>query len=152
MKCSREIIEILEAYDLTGSYRGAAELAGCDHHTVARYVALRETGQSPVERVHRARPIDDYLPKIEELVARSNGKVLYIAVSKRLVLGVGNAPPAGWSRRPSSGCAWASIGCFGPGWLSRGRGCSGIGVRAQRLVGEELSCGVPGWRGRGFGW
>lgn len=29
-------MEILEAFDLTGSYRAAAELAGCDHHTVAR--------------------------------------------------------------------------------------------------------------------
>jgi hypothetical protein len=50
MKRSREIMEILEAFDLNGSYRAAAELAGCDHHTVARYVALRESGQSPVER------------------------------------------------------------------------------------------------------
>ena len=31
-------MEILEAYDLTDSYRAAAELAGCDHHTVRRYV------------------------------------------------------------------------------------------------------------------
>ena len=35
-------MEILEAYDLTGSLRDAAELAGCSHHTVARYVAARE--------------------------------------------------------------------------------------------------------------
>ena len=32
MKRSEEIVEILEAFDLTGSYRAAAELAGCDHH------------------------------------------------------------------------------------------------------------------------
>jgi len=44
VKTSREIMEILEAYDLTGSYRAAAELVGCDHHTVARYVRLREAG------------------------------------------------------------------------------------------------------------
>lgn len=42
----REIVEILEAYDLTGSYRAAAEPAGCDHHTVARYVKLRAEGRS----------------------------------------------------------------------------------------------------------
>ena len=30
-------MEILEAYDLVGTYRGAAELAGCDHHTVKHY-------------------------------------------------------------------------------------------------------------------
>ena len=37
-------MNILEAYDLTGSLRDAAELAGCSHHTVARYVAERERG------------------------------------------------------------------------------------------------------------
>jgi transposase len=84
MKQSWEIMEILEAYDLTGSYRAAAELAGCDHHTVARYVALREAGQSPVEREHRARPIDEYLPKIEELVVRSSGKVRADVVHRRI--------------------------------------------------------------------
>jgi molybdenum-dependent DNA-binding transcriptional regulator ModE len=38
-------MEILQAFDLTGSYRDAAELAGCSHHTVARYVAAREAGR-----------------------------------------------------------------------------------------------------------
>ncbi|MGH3661470.1 MAG: IS21 family transposase [Micromonosporaceae bacterium] len=84
MKSSREIMEILEAYDLTGSYRAAAELAGCDHHTVARYVALRAAGDSPVEREHRCRPIDAYLPKIEELVVRSNGRVRADVVHRRI--------------------------------------------------------------------
>ena len=31
-------------YDLTGSLRDAGELAGCSHHTVARYVAARDAG------------------------------------------------------------------------------------------------------------
>jgi hypothetical protein len=35
LKNSEEVIEILEAFDLTGTLRGAAELAGCDHKTVA---------------------------------------------------------------------------------------------------------------------
>ena len=35
-------MEILEAFDLVGTLRGAAELAGCDHKTVAHYVAARE--------------------------------------------------------------------------------------------------------------
>ncbi|GLZ43799.1 hypothetical protein Acsp05_74230 [Actinokineospora sp. NBRC 105648] len=77
-------MEILEAYDLTGSYRAAAELAGCDHHTVARYVQLREAGQSPVAREHRARPIDEYLEKIEELVVRSGGRVRADVVHERI--------------------------------------------------------------------
>ena len=37
-------MEILEAYDLTGSLRAAAKLAGCDHKTVAHWVAQREAG------------------------------------------------------------------------------------------------------------
>ena len=46
MKSAEEIMNILEAYDLTGSLRDAAELAGCSHHTVARYVAARERGRA----------------------------------------------------------------------------------------------------------
>ncbi len=78
-------MEILEAYDLTGSYRAAAELAGCDHHTVARYVKMRAAGQQPDRRRHRARAIDDYLPKIEELVVRSQGKIRADVVHRRIV-------------------------------------------------------------------
>ncbi|MGW2207660.1 IS21 family transposase [Streptomyces sp. NPDC001774] len=85
MKNSREIMEILEAYDLTGSYRAAAELAGCDHHTVARYVKMRAAGQNPGQHRHRSRAIDGYLPKIEELVVRSQGKVRADVVHKRIV-------------------------------------------------------------------
>jgi transposase len=84
VKRGREIVDILEAYDLTGSYR-AAELAGCDHHTVARYVKSRETGESPENRTHRVRPIEEYLAKIEELVARSGGRVRADVVHRRIV-------------------------------------------------------------------
>ncbi|MBK3643031.1 IS21 family transposase [Streptomyces sp. MBT33] len=84
MKNSREIMEILEAYDLTGSYRSAAELAGCDHHTVARYVKMRAAGQEPDARRHRDRAIDAYLPKIEELVVRSGGRIRADVVHKRI--------------------------------------------------------------------
>lgn len=77
-------MEILEAYDLTGSYRAAAELAGCDHHTVARYVKMRAAGQAPERRRHRDRAIDAFLPKIEELVVRSHGKIRADVVHRRL--------------------------------------------------------------------
>ena len=46
MKSAEEIMNILEAYDLTGLLRDAAELAGCSHHTVARYVTEREAGRA----------------------------------------------------------------------------------------------------------
>ena len=35
-------MEILEAYDLTGSLRAAAALCGCDHKTVGLWVRARE--------------------------------------------------------------------------------------------------------------
>lgn len=40
-KSGREIIKIFEAFDLTGTAWSAAQLAGCDAKTVARYVAVR---------------------------------------------------------------------------------------------------------------
>jgi hypothetical protein len=75
VKSAEEIMNILEAYDLTGSLRDAAELAGCSHHTVARYVAERERGRAPGARSRRPGVIDDFLPKLEELVDRSKGRI-----------------------------------------------------------------------------
>src|SRR2546429_4323489 len=54
-------MEILEAFDLTKSARSAAELAGCDHKTVAEYVARRDAGLDPFNRARRPRLIDPYL-------------------------------------------------------------------------------------------
>jgi hypothetical protein len=76
VKSAEEIMNILEAYDLTGSLRDAAELAGCSHHTVARYVAGRERGRAlPGSPARRPGVIDEFLPKLEELVERSKGKI-----------------------------------------------------------------------------
>ena len=47
-------MEILEAFDLAGSLRGAAQLAGCDHKTVAHWVAQRDAGLVP--KLERKRP------------------------------------------------------------------------------------------------
>jgi hypothetical protein len=76
VKSGEEIMNILEAYDLTGSLRDAAELAGCSHHTVARYVAERGQGRAVQAGVRRESPaIGGFLPKLEELIERSKGKV-----------------------------------------------------------------------------
>jgi hypothetical protein len=58
-------MEILEAFDLTHSYRDAGELAGCSHHTVAAWVAKRDAGQLPIagEVQRRERKVDPYLGK-----------------------------------------------------------------------------------------
>ena len=68
-------MEILEAYDLTGTLRGAAALAGCDHKTVARLVAARDAaGGLPVRA--RSRPlVDPFAEKIDELVDRSRAQI-----------------------------------------------------------------------------
>ncbi len=88
MKKAEGVVEILEAFDLAGSYRAAAELAGCSHHTVARYVRLRASGRVMTERAVRDRLIDGYLAKVEEWVERSHGKVRAdVAHDKLLALG-----------------------------------------------------------------
>jgi hypothetical protein len=86
VKSAEEIMQILEAYDLTGSLRDAGELAGCSHHTVARYVRLREEGRLTPGRAER-RPmlIDEFLPKVEEWVDRSKGKIRADVAHEKLV-------------------------------------------------------------------
>lgn len=74
-KHDREIMEILEAFDLTNCAHSAAQLVGVDPKTVARYVALRDEGNDPFTRQARPKLIDPYLEKVEELVERSTGKV-----------------------------------------------------------------------------
>lgn len=79
-------MEILEAYDLVGTLRGAAELANCDHKTVAHYVGEREAGGGHWRRKGRPCPrTDAHNDKIAELVERSEGKVRADKVHERLV-------------------------------------------------------------------
>lgn len=75
MKVNEEIMEILEAFDLTQSNEAAARLAGCDPQTVARYVAARKCGNDPVSVARRDSAVDPYRAKIEEWVDHSNGDI-----------------------------------------------------------------------------
>ena len=59
MKKGEEAMEILEAYDVTGSLRGAAALAGCDHKTVARLVRARDAAGGGLPERARSRPLVD---------------------------------------------------------------------------------------------
>jgi transposase len=69
-------MEILEAFDLTGSLRAAGELVGCDHKTVAHWVAAREAAGGGLPVSVRRRPlVDPFAEKIDELVERSRGKI-----------------------------------------------------------------------------
>ncbi len=79
-------MEILEAFDLTGTLRGAAELAGCDHKTVAHWVRARDEAGGGLPLSVRARPrVDAFAEKIEEWVVRSRGKVRADVCHQRLV-------------------------------------------------------------------
>jgi hypothetical protein len=76
VKKPEEAMEILEAYDLAGSLRGAAALAGCDHKTVARLVAAREAAGGGLPARARRRPlVDPFAGKIDELVDRSRAQI-----------------------------------------------------------------------------
>jgi len=90
VKSYEEVMNILEAFDLTGSFRDAAELAGCSHHTVAGWVAKRDAGLLgvPGEVSERSKLIDGFLPKVEEWVERSHGKIRAdVAFDKLVALG-----------------------------------------------------------------
>ena len=79
-------MEILEAFDLTGTLRGAAELAGCDHKTVAHWVAARDAAGGGLPVAVRPRPrVDALAVKIEEWVDRSRGRIRADVAHQRLV-------------------------------------------------------------------
>ncbi len=85
-KSDREIMEILEAFDATGCAHSAAALAGVDPKTVRRYVAARDAGRPVDALVQRAKLIDPFMDKVEELVESSEGKVRADVVHERLEL------------------------------------------------------------------
>lgn len=85
MKHAEEIMEILEAFDLTRSYRAAGFLAGCDHHTVAHWVARRDAGELTASPLRRPQLADEFLPKLEEWMEASNGKVRADVAHDKLV-------------------------------------------------------------------
>jgi transposase len=87
MKRAEEVMEILEAFDLTGSFRQAAALVGCDHKTVSHWVVVREAtgGARPARARHRRPVADPFQEKVDELVARSRGRVRADQVHSKLV-------------------------------------------------------------------
>jgi transposase len=86
VKSAEEIMNMLEAFDLTGSLRDAGELAGVSHHTVARYVAAREAGGLSERPAARSQLVDEFLPKIEEWIDRSKGRLRADRAHEKLVV------------------------------------------------------------------
>jgi transposase len=79
-------MEILAAFDLTGSQRAAAELAGCSHHTVAAHVAARDAGRPVGIPVRRPQVTDPFWDKIEEWVEVSRGNIRADKVHEKLIV------------------------------------------------------------------
>jgi transposase len=84
MYSKEKVLEILEAYDLTKSLRAAAALCGCDHHTVARYVAARAAGLDPSTGGDRPTVTEPFVDKIHEWVDRSDGRIRADVVHTKL--------------------------------------------------------------------
>ena len=75
MYSKEHVMEILEAFDLTKSYRAAAVLCGVDHHTVAAKVAARSAGLDAAFVVRRVSVAEPFADKIAEWVVQSQGLV-----------------------------------------------------------------------------
>ena len=155
MLSEEKTMEILEAYDLTGSFRATAALCGVDHHTVRRYVAARAAGLDPAMPFGRPKVITDpFADKIAEWVERSCG---------------GSGPT--WSTASSP--PWASsaterttrrvvarlkrdYGAPTTGSTSPGSPSPALWLQFDYgkgpLVGgvEPTCCSAPGWPGRRF--
>jgi transposase len=86
LKTPEEVMEILEAFDATGSLRAAAELVGCDHKTVGHWVRARDDAGGGLPVHVRSRPrVDAFAAKIDEWVDRSRGKVRADVAHQKLV-------------------------------------------------------------------
>ena len=85
-------MQIVEAYDLVGSFRAAAELAGCDKNTVRDHVQRRAAGCDLGASTPRASVIDAYRGKLEELVVGSSGRIRAdVAHDKLVAMGFGGS-------------------------------------------------------------
>jgi hypothetical protein len=132
VKSAEEIMNMLDAFDLTGSLRDAGELSGVSHHTVARYVAVRDSGLA-VRGVTRPMLIDEFLLKVEEWVERSHGKVRAdVAYDKLLALGSTRTPTRHQlitriSRVPGRHLVTDTCGPFTPECGCAHWACPGIG-------------------------
>ena len=137
-------MEIINAYDLTGSDRAAAELCGCSHHTVKKAVEERDAGLPPACR--RARMIDDWRDVLEGWVTDSRGRTAATKPMKdcwRWDTPEPTAPPAvRWLKSNLNG-DWAIHGCTDRG--SPNPGCGQTTSETAPSSRDARSCFW--WRG-----
>jgi hypothetical protein len=150
VKRAEEAMEILEAYDLTGSLRGAAALAGCDHKTVKHWVEVREQAGEQLPG-QAARPtfvmVEPFAGKVAELVDHSHARVRADKAHGVLVaMGYDGriARPGGRSPKRSDGGGTSMGGGRGRGSRSRGSGCSGTTGTGPRSRACARCCSARG--------
>ena len=87
LKDSQESMEIIEAYDLFGSYNGAAQFCGCSANTVKKLVQARNAGQLRRQAQYERRPkaTDKFAAVAEEAIDKSKGKIRAKQIHTRLV-------------------------------------------------------------------
>jgi len=154
VKSDGDVVEILEAFDLTGSLRECGRACRLRANTVGRYVRLAGTRSTPrrADPAQTSSPIHN-LAKVEEWVERSTGKVRADgrprqAPSARLRGLRADHPPRcgqgeeGVRRRPP-----ARLPAVDP--RARHVGSSSTGARAHGSATAIQSCGAPGWPGAG---
>ena len=125
-------MQILEAFDLTRVYRDAGELAGCDLDTVAQWVARRDAGELTARAVQRPQLIDEFLPKVEEWMEASHGKIRADVAHDKLAA-MGYTGSERTTRRAVAqvpqGLGRSGVGgCIARGCPSRACGSSGTSV------------------------
>src|SRR5271165_4346726 len=136
-------MEMLEAFDLTGSLRDAAELAGCSHHTVGRYVRARDAGGVSERAVARPQLADEFWAKLEEWMERSKGKIRAdVAHEKLAVLGYRG------SERTTRRAVARVRAAYKSGRVRVHR----PSVTARSSTASRRCCSARGWPGPGSGW
>ena len=150
-------MEILEAFDLTGTLRGAAELAGCDHKTVAALGACPRGGRRRVAGGGAAaaggRCVRGEDRGVGGSLARQDprGRRARAAGGDGLSgLGAHDAPRGRRGQAPLA--RRSTAGGRGRGSRSRGCGCSGTMATGPWSRAARRCCSARGWRGRGSGW
>jgi hypothetical protein len=150
VKSPREQMELVNACELVGSYRGAAALCGTTHKTVKRIVEGRQVGQG------QRRPVGRNTAKVQQLIAErvraSDGRISakrllpiaqaagYTGSARNLRRAVAEAK-ATW-RRQRHVSTMAGRSGRAPGDRLDRRGCAAGLLRRAGL--EPLSLGAAG--------
>ena len=152
MYSKEEILEILEAFDLTRSFRAAAALTGCDPITPWPTMSLLGGPAADTTGAGRAAEADRRVPGQDRGVggtlARQDPRrrgARQAGCGRVHRLGAHGAPGGG----PGEGelSARDGGGCIGRGSPSRACGPSGTGGRARRIAGRatNLFCAWLAW-------